>query len=227
MFRPLRVVIRSRRSGHIQSSALFIPIRLKGAINKPMNWRNRTALALPLIAIGLHGCGGGFPAVTPPPPPPPGTRLSVNPQSITVAAGSATTFTGVFAPTAPTGGFLTWSITPVDGGTITGAGVLTASATAGTYAVQASWTPAISIKAAILKGTANVTLLPVPQLDSVISPELVQGSGANQTAEAIQNGAVVGQGIPSVLAVDSSGQIEALSSFTVPAACAGSATVCQ
>jgi hypothetical protein len=159
---------------------------------------------------------------------------------ITVDAGSATTFTGVFAPTAPTGGSLTWSITPVDGGTITGTGVLTASATAGAYAVEAIWTPAIpsnaaavkgsapiSIESGILRGSATVTVLAVPQLDSVISPDQVQASGANQTGGAIQNGVVVGQEIPSVLSIDSGGNIEVFSSFPLPAACPGSTTICQ
>jgi hypothetical protein len=152
----------------------------------------------------------------------------VSPPSITVDAGSATTFVGVFAPTAPTGGSLTWSITPVNGGTITGAGVYTASATAGRYNILATWTPSISSKAAILEGSSTVTLLPVPQLDSVISLDLVQASGANQSAGAIQNGAIAGQGIPSVLSIDSGGNTQALSGFWIPAsACNGSSSVCK
>src|ERR1700685_1606129 len=101
----------------------------------------RITLALPPIAVGLIALGlitfeltscGGSSVVTPPPPPP-GTKLSVSPVSITVDAGSATTFTGVFAPTAPPGGLLTWSITPVNGGTVTEAGVYTASSAGGQY----------------------------------------------------------------------------------------------
>jgi hypothetical protein len=135
---------------------------------------------------------------------------------------------GVFTPTAPSGGSLTWSITPVDGGTITGAGVLTTSATAGTYNVVATWTPAISSHATILKGSSTVTLLAVPQLDAVISPGQVQASGANQTAGAIQNGAVAGQAIPSVTSTDSGGNTQVLSGFLVPTAGCGSAdTVCK
>jgi hypothetical protein len=192
-----------------------------------MNWHRRIPLAVPLLTLAFTGCGSGSSAVKSPPPPPASTTLSVNPPSITVSAGSATTFAGVFAPTAPTGGSLTWSITPADGGTITDEGILTASASAGNYAVQARWTPAISSKASILKGSATVTVLPVPQLELVISPDQVQASGADQTAGAIQNGVVFGQELPSVLAVDSTGNIEVLSSFSLPASCTGNTTTCQ
>jgi hypothetical protein len=132
-------------------------------------------IALSLVAFALTGCGGGNSVVTPPPP---GTKLSVSPAAITLDAGAAATFAGVFTPSAPTGGSLTWSVIAVDGGTITGAGVYTASSTAGTYNVIATWTPSLSSKAAILKGSATVNLLAVPQLDAVISPGLVQAAGA-------------------------------------------------
>ena len=190
-----------------------------------MNWRNRITLALTwtlnwiapaLVPLVLIGCGGGHTTVTQPPPPKV-TTLTVSPASITAPAGSATTFTGVFAPTAPAGGSLTWSITPVDGGTITSAGIYTASSTAGKYSIVATWTPSLSSEAIILKGSAAVNLLAVPQLDAVITPDQVQASGATQSAGAIQNGAVAGQGIPSVLSTDSGGNTQVLSGFTIPA----------
>ena len=183
-------------------------------------------IVLGLIALGLTGCGGGNSMVTPPPPPP-GTKLSVSPASITLDAGAATTFMGVFAPTTPAGGSLTWSVTPVDGGTITSVGVFTASSTAGQYNILATWTPSISSKAVILKGSATVSLLAVPQLDSVISPGQVQAAGANQSAGAIQNGAVAGQGVPSVLSTDSGGNTQVLSGFTLPTSECGSGSVCK
>ena len=181
-------------------------------------------LAVPLIVLGLTGCGGGFSASKLPSPV---TRLSVNPASITVDAGSTTTFMGVFAPTNPPGGSLTWSIAPVDGGTITDAGVYTASSTAGQYTILATWTPPNSTAAVILKGLATVAILAVPQIDSVITPDQVQASGANQTAGVIQNGAIIGQGIPAVLAIDSGDDIQLRSGFAIPATCPGSDTVCQ
>jgi len=178
-----------------------------------------------LVAFVLTGCGGGNSVG--PPPPPPGTKLSVSPAAITLDAGAATTFTGVFTPSAPTGGSLTWSVIAVDGGTITGGGVYTASSTAGTYSVIATWTPALSSKAAILKGSARVNLLAVPQLDAVISPSQVQAAGANQSAGAIQNGSVAGQGIPSVASTDSGGTTQVLSGFALPASTCGSGSVCK
>jgi hypothetical protein len=186
--------------------------------------RERVILAVPLVAFGLTGCGGGFSGSELPSAV---TRFSVNPPSITVDAGSTTTFKGVFAPHTPSGGSLTWSITPVDGGTITDAGVYTASSTAGQYTILATWPPPNSTAAVILKGSATAAILAVPQLDSFISPDQVQASGANQTAGAIENGAIVGQGIPAVLAVDSGGNIQVRSGFAVPAACSGSDTVCH
>jgi len=191
---------------------------------------NRITLALPpivlsLIILALTGCGGT--SVVTPPPPPPGTKLSVNPASITVDAGSATAFTAIFTPAAPTGGSLTWSIVAVDGGTITGDGVYTASSNAGKYSVLATWTPSLTSKAAILKGASTVTLLPVPQLDSVISPSQVQATGANQSAGADQNGAVVGQGIPSVTSTDSGDNTKVLSGFTLSVSTCGAGSVCK
>lgn len=200
-----------------------------------MNWRNRITLTLTwtlnwiapaLIPLVLIGCGGGHTTVTPPPPAKV-TTLTVSPASISAPAGSATTFTGVFAPTAPAGGSLTWSITPVDGGTITGAGIYTASSTAGKYSILATWTPSISSKAVILKGSAAVNLLAVPQLDAVITPDQVQASGATQSAGAIQNGAVAGQGIPSLVSTDAGGNTQVLSGFALPASDCGSSSACK
>jgi hypothetical protein len=107
------------------------------AVTKDSTW---IARALPLIALGLVGCGGGFAGSTTPQP----SKLSVNPSSITVADGSVTPFTAVFTPTVSAPGSLTWSVSPVNAGTITDAGVYTASATAGPYTVIATWTPTIS-----------------------------------------------------------------------------------
>jgi hypothetical protein len=151
----------------------------------------------------------------------------VNPPSITVSAGFTATFMGAFAPTAPAGGSLTWSINPVYGGTISGTGFYTASAMPGQYSIIATWTPQNSTTAVIIKGSAIVRILAVPQLDSVISPDLAQASGANQSAGSIQIAAIVGQGIPAVLSTDSSGNIQVLSAFTIPTQCDSSTAACQ
>ncbi len=183
------------------------------------------ALTLWAVALGAVGCGGLPNSNTPLAPA--STKLSVTPASITVAAGSATMFTAVFTPTTPAAGSLTWSVTPVDAGTITGGGILTASATAGQYIVVATWTPANPSAAAILKGSATVEILAVPQLDSVVSQDSVQASGANQVNGLIQNGVVVNQGIASVLSTDDDNNIQVRSGFPIPLACAGTNTPCQ
>jgi hypothetical protein len=190
-----------------------------------MKWSTLIARALPLLALGLVGCGGGFAGSTTL-----STKLSVNPSSITVAAGSTAPFTAVFTPTVSAPGSLTWSVSAVNAGTITGAGVYTASTTAGPYTIIATWTPAVltasAASAAIITGSANVEVIAVPQLDSAINPNLVQASGANQTNGVIQNGAIVGQGIPSIISIDSGGNIQVRSGFTPPVACSGSNANC-
>jgi hypothetical protein len=189
------------------------------AVTKCSTWIART---LPLLALGLVGCGGGFTGSTTL-----SAKLSVNPPSITVAAGSVTPFTAVFTPTLSAPGSLTWSVSPVNAGTITGTGVYTASATGGSYTIIATWTPAtLTASAVIIKSSANVEVLAVPQLDSAINPNLVQASGGNQSNGLIQDGVIVGQGIPSIISIDSSGNIQVRSGFTPPGACSGSNANC-
>jgi hypothetical protein len=187
-----------------------------------MIWLNQIVRAPLLIALGLAGCAGGFAGSTTS-----STKLSVKPSSVTVAAGSTTAFTAVFAPTVSATGSLTWSVSPVNAGTITGAGIYTASATAGPNTIIATWTPVIATASAlIIRGSARVEVLAVPQLDSMININLVQASGANQTNAVIQNGVIVGQGIPSIISIDSGGNIQVRSGFTPPTPCSGSNAVC-
>jgi hypothetical protein len=189
-------------------------IRLKGI-----------GLALPFIILGLAGCGGGFPnprtsstnvSVT----------VSVNPSSITVTAGSTTMFTASFAPSPPRGGSLTWSVNPATGGTITSAGVFTASATAGNYAVVATWTPSNPAAGTNASGSAMVEVVPVPQLGAELNTDLVQASGAIQVFGTIQNAAIVGQSVPSAISTDPTGNVQIRSGFTIPVVCRGSSPSC-
>jgi hypothetical protein len=142
------------------------------------------ALAFSTIILCLTGmlcqtgCSGGFAG---PSSSASGTQLSVNPPLVTVASGSITPINAVFKPTNPTGGSLTWSVSPVNAGAITNAGVFTASSTVGQYAITATWTPASSIATAVI-------ISAVPQLASVLNENLVQASGANQSNGAILNG---------------------------------------
>jgi len=180
---------------------------------------------LPLLIAGLAGCGftssnGGFPN------PSPSASVSVNPSSAAVAAGSTVTFNAMFTPGIPAGGSLTWAINPASGGTITSSGVYTASGTAGTYSVVATWTPSNPAAAKIISGSASVEVLPAPQVGAELTPYLTQSSGAIQASSTIQNGAIAGQLVPSVISPDPSGNVQVRSGFTIPVACTGSGTSC-
>ena len=176
---------------------------------------NAVALPLALIILGLTGCGGGFPNPKTTPSNV-SVKISVNPSLITVAAGSTTTFTASFTPSPPRGGSLTWSVNPANGGTVTNAGVYTASATAGNYTVDATWTPSIPPGGASARGSATVKVLPVPQLGAELNTDLVQASGGIQVFSAVQNAAVVGQSVPSATSTDPTGNVQNRSGFTIP-----------
>ena len=178
----------------------------------------RIALALPAVVLSIVGCAGSFPNPESP------TAVSVNPPSITVAAGSATTFAAVFTPNSPDGGSLTWSVNPASGGTITDAGVYTAPGTAGSYRVVATWTPASSSAGGKITGSAIVNVLPAAQLGAALNPDLVQASGVSQGNGLIQNGAIVGQSDAFLISVDPNGDVQVRSGFAIPVACPADAS---
>jgi hypothetical protein len=181
---------------------------------------NRIYIVPLLTVLDIAGCGGGFPK-----PETPSYNVSVSPSSATVAAGSTTTFAVVFTPSSPEGGSLTWSVNPPLGGTITSAGVYTASGTVGNYKVVATWTQ----PGAIISGSAAVDVLPPPQLGAELNPDLIQASGAIQASGTIQNAAFIGQLVPAVISTDANGNVEVLSGFSVPipVACGDSDTNCS
>jgi hypothetical protein len=181
-----------------------------------MMWLNRFAFALLWIIFGLAGCAG---PVHP-------TTLSVSPSYVIVDSGSTTTFTAVFTGGSPDAGSLTWSVTPTVGGTITGDGVYTASGTTGDCTIVATWTTSNRVLGGDFRGSATVEVLTLPQLDVTLNPGLVQASGAIQMFGAIQNAAIVGQLIPSVISTDTTTEIQVRSGFTPPVACKDSDTVC-
>lgn len=181
-----------------------------------MTCRERIAFALPWVMLGLAGCGDGFPN-----PKTPSYNLSVNPSLITVVAGSTTAFAAVFTPSRPASGSLTWSVNPAQGGSITSAGVYTASSNAGSYSVIATLTPTAGGGAAI-RGAAAVTVLPSPQLGAELNIDLVQASGAIQVAPSLQNAAVVGQLVPYVRSVNSNPGVQVYSGFDIPVVCSAS-----
>lgn len=181
-----------------------------------MMWLNRIALAVMWIVFGLAGCAG---PVHP-------TELLVSPTSVVVAAGSTATFTAVLTPGSSNEGSLTWSVTPATGGTITSQGVYTASGASGDCTVVAIWTTANRVLGGSLRGSATVEVLTVAQLDVTLSPDLVRASGAMQMFGMIQNAAIVGQPIPSVISTDPTTAIQVRSGFTPPVACKDSDTIC-
>ena len=184
-----------------------------------MKLRNPAPFALLALVVGLAGCkGSGFPEPLP-------TNISVNPPSVTVPAGSSTTFTALFAPTLPQGGSLTWSVSPANGGTITNAGVYLAPATAGNCLVIATWTPSNAAAGIRITGSATVAVLPPAQLVGALNTDLVQASGGTQLAGGIQNGAVVGQPVPFISSADLNNNVQSRSGFSIPVCTASG--VCQ
>jgi hypothetical protein len=179
-------------------------------------WLNRIALAV-LSIFGVAGCAGPVRPI----------ELSVKPSSIDVAAGSTTKFTAMLTAGSSPAGSLTWSVTPAIGGTITNEGVYTASGVAGNYTVVATVTLANTVPVGILSGSAAVEVLPAPQIDAELNPDLVQASGGEQTFGAIQNSVIVGQFFPSVISTDPNGDIQVRSGFTPPLACSNSTTSCD
>jgi hypothetical protein len=126
----------------------------------------------------------------------------------------------------PKGGSLTWSVNPANGGTITSAGIYTASGTAGNYTVTATWTPSNPVAGNRISGSATVEVLPVPQLGADLNTDLIQASGAIQVSGRIQNAAILGQHFPSVISTDSNRNVQVRSGFTIPVVCPGSGTSC-
>lgn len=179
------------------------------------------ALTFPLITLGLAGCGGGFPS-----PKPPSYNISVGPSLVTVAAGSTTTFTALFTPSRPAAGSLTWSVSPAQGGTITSAGVYTASGTAGNYTVVATWTPSNLAAGTTISGSAAVDVLPPVQLGAELNTELIEASGAIQVSGTIQNAAIVGQLVPSAISTGANGNVQIRNGFTIPVVCTGPNNSC-
>jgi hypothetical protein len=179
-------------------------------------WLNRIALAV-LWIFGLAGCAGPVRPI----------ELSVKPSSIDVAAGSTTTFTAMITADSTRVRSLTWSVTPAIGGTITNEGLYTASGVAGNYTVIATVTLADTTPVSILSGSAAVEVLPVPQIDAELNPDLVQAFGSVQNFGAIQNSVIAGQLFPSVISMDPNGDIQVRSGFTPPLACRNSTTSCD
>lgn len=187
---------------------------------KTKQWMLPTALALTFLIPGITNCGSGshsengFSNPTPIP-----ITFAVSPSSITLVAGSTTTFT--VSPSPPQGVSVVWSVNPSTAGTITSSGVFTASA-AGTGTVIATLMPSDS-SVGSLAASAMVTVLPPVALN----PGFTEASGGIQSSDSIQNGVVVGEDFPSVTSTDPTGKEKAISGFPIPVPCPQSNPKCD
>jgi hypothetical protein len=202
-----------------------VPFTPEADVPSPANKRMLRlvlALVLTFLVSGLAGCGGGSASESGfPNPRPLPVKLTVNPPSATIAAGSATTFTA--SPSPPPGFSLAWSVNPASGGTITSGGLYTASETAGDFMVVATWIPSTPSAGKGVTGSATVTVLqPVAHNNN-----LTQASGVIQTAGAIENATIAGERIPSVTSTDPTGNVRVRSGFPIPVPCTGSDSGCQ
>ncbi len=151
------------------------------------------------LALAMLGCGGGSKAT--------GDQVNTSNQVMTVSPATATLAPGQttqFTATIPWGGSATWAVLPATGGTFSGNGLFTASATQGTYRIVAMWSTDVRYTA-----TATATVLPqAPPAES--SPDLVSASGAQQTGSPGQskNSVVVGEAVPARTATDASGTLQ-------------------
>lgn len=106
-----------------------------------------------------------------------------------------------------------WTITPPGGGTITAAGMFTASSTPGAYTIEVHLTQNASVSA-----TTQVTVLPFPNL-SGLSADLDQAEGSAQTAQGgfLNNSPVAGEPEQATVSGSANGFISVRSGFTPPA----------
>jgi len=160
-------------------------------------------LALPATAL-LLACGGSS-----------GDRAGRVNTSFRIAPASATLTAGQslqFKVEGPAGSEARWTVQPEGGGTVTDAGLFTASGSPGQYTLVA-----MARKDVRFTATASITLLPPPPpADS--SPGLVQASGTQQASPngLLRNGGLAGEPIPSRESKDAGGYLQTRHGFTPP-----------
>lgn len=172
---------------------------------------------LAVVMSGLVGCGSGSASENGfPNPKPLPVSLTVEPSLVTVAPGSITTFST--SPSPPPGFSVVWSVSPASAGTITNSGVFTASGTGGSAVVVATWVPSNPLTGKPTTGSASVTVLqPAPP-----STDMTQASGVIQISGSIENAAIAGERLGTVVSTDPSGNTQSRSAFPVPVPCTGS-----
>ena len=173
-------------------------------------------LAILFVVTGLANCGSGsatengFPNPKPLP-----ASLTISPSSVTLAPGSTISFSA--SPSPPQGFSVVWSVSPTTAGTITNSGVFTASETAASGAVVATWLPSNPLTGKPTAGSASVTVLQPPPS----TVDATQASGVIQTADHVENAVIAGQRLGSVVSTDPSGNTQSTSGFSVPVPCTG------
>jgi hypothetical protein len=84
--------------------------------------------------------------------------------------------------------------------------------------VVASWLPSNPLTGKPTTGSASVNVLqPTPP-----STDLTQASGVIQTSGSIENAAIAGERLETVVSTDPSGNTQSRSGFPVPVPCTGS-----
>ncbi len=151
------------------------------------------------LVLATLGCGGGSHAT--------GDQVATTNQSMTVSPAVASLAPGQtlqFTAAIPWGGTATWAVLPATGGTFSGNGLFTASATQGTYRIVALWNSDVRYTA-----SATATILPPPP-PAESTADLVAASGAQQTPATglSKNTAVVGEAVPAARAADASGTLQ-------------------
>jgi hypothetical protein len=171
-----------------------------------MTKRQVVILVLSALALAFAlACGGGKAA---------GDKagavnqvLQISPATAQLAPGQSLQFTA----SGTWEGGLTWTVLPTSGGTITAAGLFTASGTPGAVQVLAVWSRDVRYAA-----TAQATILPPPPT-SISTPSLVSASGKRQasTTGASTNTSVAGEAVVPITAKDASQYYELRHGFSL------------
>jgi hypothetical protein len=172
--------------------------------------RSLVAIAVFLICLlGLISCGTRS-----------GTgQLVLQPATVTVPMGGTVSFSATFKGATPSGAeHFSWRVDPARGGSISDQGVYATGMSAGDYTVTATWTS----QTLRYTGTAAVKVLPTPQTNAVITPDLVQASGGLQTSGALENVPVLGEPVPAQTSSDQLGITQIRHGFDPPLVCGNS-----
>jgi hypothetical protein len=157
------------------------------------------------LALAL-GCSGGRNT---------GDRAGTINWTMTILPASPTLYAGQsvqFSASTPWGNETQWSVLPATAGIITASGLFSASTTPGPCTVLAVWSKDVRYTA-----STSVTVAAAPAA-AVISPNLVQAFGAQQTVPGttLANGAVVGEPVPATTATTTSQAIKVRHGFDTP-----------